>query len=551
MRPIWTAALAAMAALGGTPAEAALVVSDDATSNVQCGAGICTATAADAVLNVHDLKVALAAGDLTVSAGSDAADISIDTQLAWANAHRLTLSAFRSVLVSRAVTVQGTAGVTVTPNAGGGGDLVFKDTGSLSFWDLSSSLVVAGAAYTLVNDVDGLAKAVATDPAGHYALAQSFDAENAVYRIAAIRTTFDGTFTGLGHAIANVHIRVRNDAAGGFFGAIGDPGAAVRDLTLRNLVLVPENDPVNGVAGALAGVNEGLVSNVTIDGGSVDARSARHRFADRVGGMLGANASSGIVSRSRVVGTLVFGTRITGGMVGQNFGRILRSHAEATVQGTSRSVVGGLVGSLHGDIVRSSSAGSVSMAADRKGSDGSAQVGGLVGEGTGTVDRSFSTASVDGGSGATAHNGRFAVTAVGGLVGAGNGLDILNSYARGPVSANDGADHAEMGGLSGVASSNRIQHSYAAGAVTCRDCTNQIVGGFAGYTGNLHVNRSYWDTEASGQAIACGQGDCPEVAGRTTAKLTDGLPRGFDSAIWAQSPGINDGYPYLIDNPPQ
>jgi hypothetical protein len=35
-----------------------------------------------------------------------------------------------------------------------------------------------------------------------------------------------------------------------------------------------------------------------------------------------------------------------------------------------------------------------------------------------------------------------------------------------------------------------------------------------------------------------------------TEQLQSGLPSGFDPSIWAEKPGINNGYPYLIANPP-
>ena len=35
------------------------------------------------------------------------------------------------------------------------------------------------------------------------------------------------------------------------------------------------------------------------------------------------------------------------------------------------------------------------------------------------------------------------------------------------------------------------------------------------------------------------------------AQLKSALPAGFSSAIWGQSAGINNGYPYLLGNPPQ
>ena len=42
----------------------------------------------------------------------------------------------------------------------------------------------------------------------------------------------------------------------------------------------------------------------------------------------------------------------------------------------------------------------------------------------------------------------------------------------------------------------------------------------------------------------------PGITGLTTAQLQSGLPAGFDPSIWAESPNINGGLPYLITNPP-
>src|ERR1700733_15238958 len=47
--------------LAGVPAEAAVVVSTKPTAHMSCTSGVCTATAANAVLNVTDLENLLAA----------------------------------------------------------------------------------------------------------------------------------------------------------------------------------------------------------------------------------------------------------------------------------------------------------------------------------------------------------------------------------------------------------------------------------------------------------------------------------------------------------
>ena len=38
--------------------------------------------------------------------------------------------------------------------------------------------------------------------------------------------------------------------------------------------------------------------------------------------------------------------------------------------------------------------------------------------------------------------------------------------------------------------------------------------------------------------------------GLTTQQLQSALPTGIDPAIWGDEPNINNGYPYLLANPP-
>ena len=43
----------------------------------------------------------------------------------------------------------------------------------------------------------------------------------------------------------------------------------------------------------------------------------------------------------------------------------------------------------------------------------------------------------------------------------------------------------------------------------------------------------------------------PGIHGTTDAELKAELPKGFDPKVWGQSPNINNGYPFLLSNPPQ
>ncbi len=66
---------------------------------------------------------------------------------------------------------------------------------------------------------------------------------------------------------------------------------------------------------------------------------------------------------------------------------------------------------------------------------------------------------------------------------------------------------------------------------------------------------AYWDLDSSGISDPSrGAGNVanyPGIAGLTTAQLQSALPAGFDPAVWARSASLNNGYPYLIANPPQ
>src|SRR4051795_11042965 len=99
MASICRAALATLAlALACSAAQADLSISSKPTQNMSCDAGVCTATAQKAVLNVSDLQTMLGSGDVTVKTGSVTNNISIDQPLTWASASRLTLDAQHSVM---------------------------------------------------------------------------------------------------------------------------------------------------------------------------------------------------------------------------------------------------------------------------------------------------------------------------------------------------------------------------------------------------------------------------------------------------------------------
>jgi hypothetical protein len=152
------------------PAHAALTIANAPDSNVTCSGSVCFATAADAVLNVRKLRRSLNRADMKVESGSAATDIVVAANLNWAKPTRLTLDSYRSIRIAKDIKVEGTGGaVTLTTNDGGsGGDYSF--TGRLTFLDLSSSLIINGQAFTLLDSLGRLQDAVKAGPGGLYAL---------------------------------------------------------------------------------------------------------------------------------------------------------------------------------------------------------------------------------------------------------------------------------------------------------------------------------------------------------------------------------------------
>jgi hypothetical protein len=77
------------------------------------------------------------------------------------------------------------------------------------------------------------------------------------------------------------------------------------------------------------------------------------------------------------------------------------------------------------------------------------------------------------------------------------------------------------------------------------------VGGFAGANSRTQVlSDNYWDTTTSGTTQGVGKGGTKNITGLTTEQLQSGLPSGFDPKVWAEDSSINNGLPYLINNPP-
>ncbi|HEX9159214.1 MAG TPA: GLUG motif-containing protein, partial [Rhizomicrobium sp.] len=146
------------------------------------------------------------------------------------------------------------------------------------------------------------------------------------------------------------------------------------------------------------------------------------------------------------------------------------------------------------------------------------------------------------------------VSSAGGLVGLHAGGKISNSYALGSVTGGLWG----TGGLVGADDDpwfGPISGSYATGAVTGAKLTGTNgIGGLIG-SDETTIRHTYWDrttSEITNQSQGAGNiANAPGIMGLSDKKLKSGLPRGFNPTIWAESPDINNGLPYLIHNPPK
>ena len=507
----------AMAALLATTAtQASVEINANPTKNMNCSAGVCAPTAKNAVLNTTDLANMLATSDVKVMTGSGAVTITVSGSFSWTSAHRLTLDANLNVSFRAPVEVAGQGAVTIVTNDGGtDGDLLFFPGAGLDFWDASSELSINGETYLLLNTITQVRQAFAKQH-GNYALANNYDAvADKIFK--PVKTSFSKKFEGLGHAIQNIRITI-GEKGGGLITNVSSSGS-IQHLNLADLSVSVCSETSS--AGGLVGVNDGLIQFVNISG----TIAIKCSYDEAVGLLVG--SGSGTIANSSASGNIL-GTSSSivntsvGGLAGDNR-YITNSHASVNIQYASDA--GGLAGG-----------GSKIFNCYATGNVSGIVAGGLVAWLSGQIDSSFATGSVAG------------TAEAGGLVGGSSRGDpdtlITNSYSAGNASG------SRAGGLIGE------KISYLRAVYSLGIPSGDQVGGLIGqdYTGYGTNKHAYWDMDTSGitnptQGAGNREND-RGVTGLNDVQLKAKLPSGFDPSIWAEKPNINNGYPYLIDNPP-
>ncbi len=364
---------ASLVVLAPATVQAAVTISTGATKNMTCVSGVCSPNHKTAVLNITDLQNLLATSNVTVTTGSGSLasqtlDIIVNGPVTWADGSTLTLEAYRSITINKSIAVTGTGGVALVTNDGGtGGMLSFGAKGNINFANLTSSLTINGAAYTLVGDIISLAVDITDNPGGNFALASDYDAQaDGTYSFSPVQEELAGVFEGLGNTIRNLTVVAAN---GHYTASLFDGIAAsgeVRDFGLVNAYIRGRR----GATGALVTYNAGVLSADYTSGRIVGANSP-------AGGLVGINAGTVTLSYSKAVVRCTIGC-VAGGLVGQNYnadntGSISNCYATGLVAGPTNEVstLGGLVGGNLLDLSTSYSTGGVT------GEAGS--LGGLVG----------------------------------------------------------------------------------------------------------------------------------------------------------------------------
>ena len=317
--------------------------------------------------------------------------------------------------------------------------------------------------FILMNNIDASATSGSNGGAGFVPIGNEVD-------------PFTGSFDGNEFSIEGLMISRPGEWNVGMFGQI--QGGLIRNLTLENVDITGDQR-----VGAVVGLNEGLILNVTVSG-TVSGDS-------RVGGVTGRNDEriEDSESSADVTGSSVD----VGGIAGLNTNYVLRSKSTGIISG-GLGRTGGLIGTNTGIVEQSSATGNVS--------NGNL-IGGLVGlnRDDGEIRESFSTGNVTGNE------------YVGGFAGRNHdGAPLIeNSYALGSVTGD-----SAVGGFIGANSGGGvITKSYSTGSVSGMEDE----GGFGGRNSG-EVTDSYWDRESSGYTDGIGLGDASGVTGLDTADMT-------------------------------
>lgn len=536
-----------------------------------------TALASGGTVHVDTLSRNLATTNIELN--STKGDLNLNGPVAWASGNRLALNSAGDLNLNGKLTATGVnarlglqakGGIEINDKIviSGASSGMSLDAGnghrvngnaSVTLAGANASYVSGGYYYTVVQTLAQL-QAINTNLDGLYVLGNNILGSyycTALQSIGGPAGVFTGTLDGLGNTIGNLSIT----NTGANVGLFARSSGTLSNLKLDNLRVSDSNYGAGPSSlGALVGINNGLVSNVTATRVSVNGSSSR---SNAVGGLVGRN-NGGRIRAASVSGTVsgYAPTTAIGGLVGENAsngrqaliedsnssvqiaarsternslggvgglvglnsrGVINNSHSQGRVDASRAGLnVGGLVGfNLMGEIFRSSASGQVVA-----GSAG--YTGGLVGlNSNGVISQSQASGMVSSSSG----------LATGGLVGRNEGdSELRNVKASGNVTDSYGAD---IGGLIGVNTAARVDTAEATGKVS--GGANSRVGGLVG----SNISASLDHVIARGDVFGGINSQVGGIAGSNSGEIssadTSGIVSGGSNSSLGGLVGTNFG----------
>jgi hypothetical protein len=329
--------------------------------------------------------------------------------------------------------------------------------------------------------------------------------------------TIDGAAYTLVDSVAMLASAIAAETAGNY--ALADSYDASGDRTYTKS---PVKTPVQGTVQGLGNV----ISNITVIGfGPIGGLFKSVGTQDQPGGAV---ENLGL-ENAKVESTGGRFNGEAGGLINQSWGLVVGGHISGRI--ISKYAAGGLVGLNEGIIDVSYASASVRGA--HFGAGGLVAANGQLG----SITESYATGPVIG-------------PGAGGLV-TSNYWSVSNSYSLGEVTGK--GTKAALGGLLGYLDEDgNVETCYSIGKVSSKG-EGADIGGFIGVDDGLTDSASdcYWDTSTSGTGSGTGEGNVSGLTGLTTKQLQSKLPAGFDPSIWAQDKKINNGFPYLVANPPE
>ncbi|AFL68760.1 filamentous hemagglutinin N-terminal domain-containing protein [Sulfurospirillum barnesii] len=267
------------------------------------------------------IQNALSSADIELQATYD---ITVNENITWATAKKLTLTAGDEIYVNATIKNTNTTNGGVYFHAANTTDKVIFDTSGLvsiyNVYQLQWLNQALNGKYALGGNIDASATS-------------SWDSGLGFSPIGTLTNQFKGTFDGLGHTITGLFIDRPTTSYVGLFGF-------TNGATIRNIGIVNANITGKDGTGGLAGLfNYGTITNAYATG-SVTGKG------NMVGGLVGTISGSTITNSYATVGVIGSGNEV-GGLVGGAYSTssIANSYATGSVQGVAS--VGGLVGILY------------------------------------------------------------------------------------------------------------------------------------------------------------------------------------------------------------